>query len=87
MIVTSQDLAVPPRCSEAVDIPYRALVVRDAANVLVAGRCFYSATHDAHASVRSMALCMAMGQARDGGGVASGWRRRRRCHGPRPARP
>jgi glycine/D-amino acid oxidase-like deaminating enzyme len=47
---------------EAVDIPYRALVVRDAANVLVAGRCF-SATHDAHASVRSMAQCMAMGQA------------------------
>lgn len=46
----------------AVDIPYRSLVVRDAANVLVAGRCF-SATHDAHASVRSMAQCMAMGQA------------------------
>ena len=38
------------------------LVVRDATNVLVAGRCF-SATHDAHASVRSMAQCMAMGQA------------------------
>ena len=47
---------------EAVGIPYRTLVVRDAANVLVAGRCF-SATHDAHASVRSMAQCMAMGQA------------------------
>jgi hypothetical protein len=46
----------------AVEIPYRALVVRDAANTLVAGRCF-SATHDAHASVRSMAQCMAMGQA------------------------
>ncbi len=46
----------------AVGIPYRALVVRDARNVLVAGRCF-SATHDAHASVRSMAQCMAMGQA------------------------
>jgi hypothetical protein len=46
----------------AVGIPYRTLVVRDAANVLVAGRCF-SATHDAHASVRSMAQCMAMGQA------------------------
>jgi hypothetical protein len=45
-----------------VDIPFRALVVRDAENVLVAGRCF-SATHDAHASVRSMAQCMAMGQA------------------------
>ncbi len=47
---------------EAVGIPYRTLVVRDASNVLVAGRCF-SATHDAHASVRSMAQCMAMGQA------------------------
>jgi hypothetical protein len=46
----------------AVGIPYRTLVVRDATNVLVAGRCF-SATHDAHASVRSMAQCMAMGQA------------------------
>ena len=46
----------------AVGIPYRTLIARDAANVLVAGRCF-SATHDAHASVRSMAQCMAMGQA------------------------
>ncbi len=46
----------------AVGIPYRTLVVRDAINVLVAGRCF-SATHDAQASVRSMAQCMAMGQA------------------------
>lgn len=45
-----------------VGIPYRTLLARDAANVLVAGRCF-SATHDAHASVRSMAQCMAMGQA------------------------
>ena len=47
---------------EAVGIPYRALVVRDGLNALVAGRCF-SATHDAHASIRSMAQCMAMGQA------------------------
>jgi hypothetical protein len=47
---------------KAVGIPFRTLVVRDATNVLVAGRCF-SATHDAHASVRSMAQCMAMGQA------------------------
>jgi hypothetical protein len=46
----------------AVGIPYGTLVVRDAVNMLVAGRCF-SATHDAHASVRSMAQCMAMGQA------------------------
>jgi hypothetical protein len=31
-------------------------------NLLIAGRCL-SATHDAHASVRSMGQCMAMGQA------------------------
>jgi hypothetical protein len=47
---------------EVVGIPYRTLIVRDAVDVLVAGRCF-SATHDAHASVRSMAQTMAMGQA------------------------
>ncbi|NGN65304.1 FAD-dependent oxidoreductase [Streptomyces sp. A7024] len=47
---------------QVVGVPLRTLVVRDAANVLVAGRCF-SATHDAHASVRSMAQCMALGQA------------------------
>jgi glycine/D-amino acid oxidase-like deaminating enzyme len=51
-----------------VGIPFRTLLVRDATNVLVAGRCF-SATHDAHASVRSMAQCMAMGQA---AGTAAG---------------
>ncbi|MDQ2841095.1 MAG: FAD-dependent oxidoreductase [Acidobacteriota bacterium] len=45
-----------------VDIPYRTLVPRNVDNLYVAGRCF-SATHDAHASVRSMAQCMAMGQA------------------------
>jgi len=45
-----------------VGIPYRTLVPQKSENLLVAGRCF-SATHDAHASVRSMAQCMAMGQA------------------------
>ncbi|ABK52342.1 fumarate reductase/succinate dehydrogenase flavoprotein [Acidothermus cellulolyticus 11B] len=45
-----------------VGIPLRALLPRDGENVLVVGRCF-SATHDAHAAVRSMAQCMAMGQA------------------------
>jgi hypothetical protein len=43
-------------------IPFRCLVPVDLDNVLVAGRCL-SATHDAHASVRSMAQCMATGQA------------------------
>jgi ribulose 1,5-bisphosphate synthetase/thiazole synthase len=47
---------------ETVDIPYRALIPQAVESMLVAGRCF-SATHDAHASVRSMAQCMAMGQA------------------------
>ena len=46
----------------AVGIPLSTLVVRDGVNVLAPGRCF-SATHDAQASVRSMAQCMAMGQA------------------------
>lgn len=44
------------------DIPFRSLLPQTLANVLVAGRCL-SATHDAHASVRSMGQCMAMGQA------------------------
>jgi hypothetical protein len=43
-------------------IPYRCLLPVDIDGLLVAGRCL-SATHDAHASVRSMAQCMAMGQA------------------------
>ena len=46
----------------AVGIPYRTLLPLGVEGLLVAGRCF-SATHDAHASVRSMAQCMAMGQA------------------------
>ena len=51
---------LPDGC--VVDIPFRTLIPKRLENVLVAGRCF-SATHDAHASVRSMAQCMAMGQA------------------------
>ncbi len=43
-------------------IPYRSLLPAGVEALLVAGRCF-SATHDAHASARSMATCMAMGQA------------------------
>jgi len=46
----------------AVGIPLSALRVKDGENLLVAGRCF-SASHDAHASIRSMGQCMAMGQA------------------------
>jgi hypothetical protein len=47
---------------QCVGIPFRTLLPAGLENVVVAGRCF-SATHDAHASVRSMAQCMAMGQA------------------------
>jgi hypothetical protein len=46
----------------AVGIPLASLIVRDGSNTMVAGRCF-SASHDAQASIRSMAQCMAMGQA------------------------
>ena len=46
----------------AVGIPLRSLIVRDSINTMVIGRCF-SASHDAHASIRSMAQCMAMGVA------------------------
>lgn len=44
------------------DIPYHALLPQQVDGLLVAGRCF-SATHDAHASCRSMAQTMTMGQA------------------------
>jgi hypothetical protein len=44
------------------DIPYRTLLPQKVSGLLVAGRCF-SATHDAHASCRSMAQTMTMGQA------------------------
>ena len=46
----------------AVGIPLRSLIVKDSINTMVVGRCF-SASHDAHASIRSMAQCMAMGVA------------------------
>ncbi|WP_126246180.1 FAD-dependent oxidoreductase [Chitinophaga rhizosphaerae] len=47
---------------KTVGIPYRTLIPRNTGNILVAGRCF-SASHVAHSSVRSMAQCMAMGEA------------------------
>jgi hypothetical protein len=47
---------------ETYDIPYRCLIPQKVEGLLVAGRCL-SADHDAHASVRSMGQCMAMGQA------------------------
>ncbi len=50
------------------DIPYRCLLPLGIENLLIAGRCL-SATHDAHASVRSMGQCMAMGQAAGSAGT------------------
>jgi len=46
----------------AYDVPYRTLVPKGREELWVAGRCF-SATHDAHASCRSMAQTMSMGAA------------------------
>lgn len=43
-------------------LPYRTLIPVNSKNLLVAGRCL-SATHRAHASMRSIGQCMAMGQA------------------------
>lgn len=43
-------------------VPYGTLVPKDSQTTWVVGRCF-SATHDAHASCRSMAQTMSMGQA------------------------
>ena len=50
------------RSGRTYGIPYRCLLPVELDNLVVAGRCL-SATHDAHASVRSMAQCMALGQA------------------------
>ena len=47
---------------ETYDIPFRCLVPQELEGVVVAGRCL-SASHDAHASVRSIGQCLAMGQA------------------------
>lgn len=44
------------------DIPFRALIPQKVKNLLVAGRCI-SCDHDAHASVRGAATCLATGHA------------------------
>lgn len=56
-------------------VPYRTLVAKDRDELWVAGRCF-SATHDAHASCRSMAQTMSMGQA---AGLAAAMSLQQRC--------
>lgn len=47
---------------DAYDVPYRTLIPQNRDEIWVVGRCF-SATHDAHASCRSMGQTMSMGQA------------------------
>lgn len=61
--------------NEAYDVPYRTLVPAGRDEIWVVGRCF-SATHDAHASCRSMAQTMAMGQA---AGTAAAMAHQIRC--------
>jgi hypothetical protein len=46
----------------AYGVPYGTIVPKNSSHAWVVGRCF-SATHDAHASCRSMAQTMSMGQA------------------------
>lgn len=43
-------------------VPYRCLVPKEIEGLIVAGRCL-SATHDAHASARSIAQCLSYGHA------------------------
>jgi hypothetical protein len=57
------------------DVPYRTLLPIGRDEVLMAGRCF-SATHEAHASCRSMGQTMSMGQA---AGFAAALSIRRNC--------
>ncbi len=59
---TSETAWAYVRDSLAYGVPYGTLVPRGRDELWVAGRCF-SATHDAHASCRSMAQTMSMGQA------------------------
>ncbi|HLA83645.1 MAG TPA: FAD-dependent oxidoreductase, partial [Thermoguttaceae bacterium] len=57
-----ENLLTPLPCGEYYEIPYRCLAPREVEGLLVAGRCI-SGTHEAHASYRVMATCMAIGQA------------------------
>ncbi|PZF81178.1 FAD-dependent oxidoreductase [Jiangella anatolica] len=59
---TSWEYVGGDRTGRTYGVPYRCLLPAEFDNLAVAGRCL-SATHDAHASVRSMAQCMALGQA------------------------
>ncbi len=52
----------PVKDGRSYDIPYGCLVPRTLSNVLVAGRCL-SSTREANGSARTMAQCMATGEA------------------------
>ncbi|WP_434310783.1 FAD-dependent oxidoreductase [Hominifimenecus sp. rT4P-3] len=43
-------------------VPYRAMIVKEASNLVLAGRCI-SAEHEAHACIRVMITCMRLGEA------------------------
>jgi 2-polyprenyl-6-methoxyphenol hydroxylase-like FAD-dependent oxidoreductase len=58
----SNIIGLSHQIGQAYDVPYRTLIPRGRDEIWVVGRCF-SATHAAHASCRSMAQTMAMGQA------------------------
>jgi len=61
--------------NRAYHVPYRTLIPKGRSDVWVVGRCF-SATHDAHASCRSMGQTMSMGQA---AGIAAAVSVQRNC--------
>lgn len=58
----TQQQRVHVKDGRSYDVPFGALVPREVANVLVAGRCF-SSSREANGSARHMGSCMAMGQA------------------------
>ncbi len=69
-LLSKEEQVVPPY-----HIPFRALLARDAANLLLAGRCF-SADQLALSSARVMPTCAMMGQA---AGLAAAWSVQRGC--------
>ena len=59
-MIARENLYVPKE--DWYDIPFRSIVPKKIDNLLISGRCI-SATHEAMAGVRTMATCMAIGQA------------------------
>jgi len=63
------------RLKHTYGIPYRSMYSKSISNLMVAGRCI-SVTHEAHGSTRTMAQCMATGQA---AGTASAMAAESKC--------